>query len=57
MTEVTDKSGAKIIKVVAGYKDKPDNGGKILNAMLAVDGTSGKYPDFRGKVATVRIDR
>jgi hypothetical protein len=25
----------------------------ILNAMLAVDGTSGKYPKFEGNVATV----
>ena len=25
----------------------------ILDAMLAVEGTSGKYPEFRGNVATV----
>ena len=30
-----------------------DNGGKILDAMLAVDGESGKYPEFKGNVATV----
>ena len=29
------------------------NGGKILNAHLAVDGTSGKYPEFKGNVATI----
>merc|ERR1712046_76220 len=30
-----------------------DGGGKILDAMLAVDGTSGKYPEFKGNVAAV----
>merc|ERR1712188_166580 len=30
-----------------------DNGGKILDAMLAVDGKSGKYPEFKGNVAAV----
>lgn len=30
-----------------------DNGGKILDAMLAVDGKSGKYPEFAGNVAAV----
>lgn len=34
-------------------KETPGNSGKILNAMLAVDGTSGKYPEFKGNVATV----
>jgi hypothetical protein len=29
------------------------NGGLILNAHLAVDGTSGKYPEFKGNVATI----
>ncbi|MEY3895009.1 MAG: hypothetical protein RLZZ214_528 [Verrucomicrobiota bacterium] len=29
------------------------NGGKILQAMMAVDGKSGKYPEFKGNVATV----
>ena len=28
-------------------------GGKILEAVLAVDGTSGKYPEFKGNVAGV----
>lgn len=30
-----------------------DGGGKILNAMQAVDGKSGKYPDFKGNVSSV----
>ena len=30
-----------------------DGGGKILNAVLAVDGKSGKYPEFKGNVASV----
>ena len=34
-------------------KGDTDGGGKILDAMLAVDGTSGKYPEFKGNVATV----
>ena len=29
------------------------NTGKVLEAHLAVDGTSGKYPEFKGNVATV----
>ena len=28
-------------------------GGQVLNAHLAVDGTSGKYPEFKGNVATI----
>jgi hypothetical protein len=34
-------------------KGATDGGGKILDAMLAVDGTSGKYPEFKGNVASV----
>ena len=34
-------------------RDATDGGGKILDAMLAVDGQSGKYPDFQGNVAAV----
>ncbi len=34
-------------------KGATDGGGKILDAMLAVDGTSGKYPEFKGNVAAV----
>merc|ERR1712151_507686 len=30
-----------------------DGGGAILDAMLAVDGKSGKYPEFKGNVAAV----
>ena len=30
-----------------------DNGGTILKAMMAVDGKSGKYPDFKNNVAAV----
>ena len=28
-------------------------GGQVLDAHLAVDGTSGKYPEFKGNVATI----
>ena len=34
-------------------KGMTDNTGKVLAAHLAVDGTSGKYPEFKGNVATV----
>ena len=34
-------------------KGATDGGGKILDAMFAVDGKSGKYPEFKGNVATV----
>ena len=34
-------------------KGATDGGGKILNAMLAVDGSSGKYKEFSGNVASV----
>lgn len=34
-------------------KGSTGNGGLVLNAQLAVDGTSGKYPEFKGNVATV----
>jgi len=33
--------------------DHKSGGGLILDAMLAVDGTSGKYPAFKGNVAAV----
>ena len=33
--------------------DDTGNGKKILDAMLAVDGKSGKYPEFKGNVAAV----
>lgn len=34
-------------------KGSTDNGGKILDAMFAVDGNSGKYTEFKGNVAAV----
>ncbi len=34
-------------------KGMTDNTGKVLEAHLAVDGKSGKYPQFKGNVATV----
>ena len=34
-------------------KGSGGNGGKILEAHLAVDGTAGKYPDFKGNVTTI----
>ena len=34
-------------------KGSTSGDGLILDAMLAVDGTSGKYPDFKGNVAAV----
>jgi len=46
---------AKFVMATIGEvtKGSTGNSGKILDAMLAVDGTSGKYPDFKGNVATV----
>ncbi len=34
-------------------KGSGGNGGKVLDAQFAVDGESGKYPEFKGNVATV----
>ncbi|MEO1859825.1 MAG: sialate O-acetylesterase [Verrucomicrobiales bacterium] len=34
-------------------KGATDGGGQILDAMQAVDGKSGKYPEFKGNVASV----
>ena len=46
---------AKFVLATLGQTKKGDGGndGKILEAMLAVDGESGKYPEFKGNVATV----
>jgi hypothetical protein len=46
---------AKFVTASLGQTKKgaPDGGGKILDAMLAVDGKSGKYPEFKGNVAAV----
>ena len=34
-------------------KGSGGNGGKVLEGHLNVDGASGKYPEFKGNVATV----
>ena len=46
---------AKFVLATLGEsaKGSEGNGGKVLEAQLAVDGTSGKYPEFKGNVATV----
>ena len=46
---------AKFVCATLGQtkKGSTDNGGKILDAMLAVDGKSGKYPEFKDIVAAV----
>ncbi|MDP7400075.1 MAG: hypothetical protein QF541_24640, partial [Lentisphaeria bacterium] len=38
---------------VPGWKALGSRIGKILDAMRAVDGKSGKYPEFKGNVASV----
>ena len=50
-----DAPNAKFVLATLGEATKGSggNGGKVLNAQLAVDGTSGKYPEFKGNVATV----
>lgn len=46
---------AKFVIATLGQTQKGATGneGVILNAMLQVDGKSGKYPEFKGNVATV----
>jgi hypothetical protein len=46
---------AKFVMATLGESAKGcgGNGGLVLNAHLAVDGTSGKYPEFKGNVATI----
>jgi hypothetical protein len=46
---------AKFVMATIGEvtKGSTGNSGKILDAMFAVDGESGKYADFKGNVATV----
>jgi Carbohydrate esterase, sialic acid-specific acetylesterase len=46
---------AKFVLATLGeaVKGSSGNGGKVLEAHLAVDGESGKYPEFKGNVATV----
>jgi hypothetical protein len=50
-----DAPNAKFVCATLGQTKKGDGGndGLILNAQLAVDGTSGKYQEFKGNVATV----
>jgi hypothetical protein len=46
---------AKFVLATLGEAQKGGGGntGKVLEAHLAVDGTSGKHPEFKGNVATV----
>ncbi|HSI32451.1 MAG: sialate O-acetylesterase [Phycisphaerae bacterium] len=46
---------AKFVLATLGQTEKGAGGndGAILNGMLAVDGDAGKYPQFKGNVATV----
>mgnify|MGYP005835732435 CR=1 FL=1 len=46
---------AKFVVATLGQTKKGDGGndGKILEAQLAVDGENGKYPEFKGNVASV----
>jgi hypothetical protein len=50
-----DAPSAKFVCATLGQTEKgaAGNDGLILNAQLAVDGDSGKYPEFKGNVATV----
>lgn len=47
--------GAKFVLGTIGDHKKGvvGNRGKLLDAQLAVDGTTGKYPEFKGNVATI----
>jgi Carbohydrate esterase, sialic acid-specific acetylesterase len=46
---------AKFVLATLGEakKGSSGNGGKIMEAQLAVDGATGKYPEFKGNVTTV----
>lgn len=46
---------AKFVLATMGEatKGRTDNTGKVLDAHLAVDGSSGKHPEYKGNVATV----
>jgi hypothetical protein len=50
-----DAPGAKFVCATLGQTEKGATGneGKILEAQLSVDGRTGKYPEFKGNVATV----
>ena len=47
--------GAKFVLATLGESQKGSKGpgGQVLDAQLAVDGETGKYPEFKGNVATV----
>lgn len=50
-----DAPNAKFVCATLGQTKKgdTDGGGRILDAMFAVDGKSGKYPDFKGNVTAI----
>ena len=50
-----DAPNAKFVCATLGQtaKGADGNDGLVLNAQLAVDGKTGKYPEFKGNVATV----
>ncbi|NNE92395.1 MAG: sialate O-acetylesterase [Verrucomicrobiales bacterium] len=50
-----DAPNANFVAASLGQTKKgaTDGGGKILDAIMAVDGKSGKYPEFKGNVAGV----
>ena len=50
-----DAPNAKFVCATLGQTEKgaSENEGKLLDAMFAVDGKSGKYPEFKGNVASV----
>ena len=50
-----DAPNAKFVCATLGQTAKSDKGteGQILEAQVAVDGRTGKYPEFKGNVATV----
>lgn len=50
-----DAPSAKFVCATLGQTEKgaTDSAGKVLDATLAVDGKSGKHPEFKGNVASV----
>ncbi len=50
-----DSPSAKFVLATLGEAKKGEGGnkGKVTDAQLAVDGKGGKYPEFKGNVATV----
>ena len=55
LREEFNAPNAKFVLGTLGQTEKGAGGndGKILDGMLAVDGENGKYPEFKGNVATV----